>query len=188
MNANALPEESIAASPSSHVITPAMHTEIEQLIAIDKAAGELFRETNLIKPEAINDHVPADVFAARIDSHDAYVIRNAEGTPLGFTITSLRPDSLYLDQVSVDPAQGRKGLGRALVENVLADAKHRGKRRVTLSTFRDLPWNGPFYASCGFKEIPRAKLKDWMRALEKVQAEDLDISARCFMQCKTSWL
>lgn len=186
MNANALPTESIRKAVSPHVITPAMHDEIDHLIAIDVAASELFRGSDLIKPDAFDDHVPSDVFAARIDSHDAFAIRDETGAPLGFTITTPRKRSLYLDQISVDPAHGRKGLGRMLIAHVLADAKHRGFRRVTLSTFRDLPWNGPFYASCGFKEIPHAKLKDWMRELEQVQAEDLDISARCFMQCKTS--
>lgn len=185
MNANAHPTESIRKADSRHVITPAMHDEIDQFIAIDKAASELFRGSSLIKPDALDDHVPRDAFAARIDSHDAFAIRDETGAPLGFTITSPRKRSLYLDQISVDPAHGRKGLGRMLVAHVLGDAKHRGFRHVTLSTFRDLPWNGPFYASCGFKEIPYKKLTDWMRELEQVQAEDLDISARCFMQCKT---
>lgn len=176
------------ALPDDYTITPGNVAEIGQLVEIDKAASELFRGSELLKPEALDDHVPPDVFATCIESGDAYIVRGPDQRPVGFAITSARKGSLYLDQISVDPAHGKKGLGRALVAEVVRDAKARGFRRVTLSTFRDLPWNGPFYRSCGFREIPRRKLKDWMLELEAVQAEDLDISARCFMQYKTGWL
>lgn len=188
MNANEQTMKSMQHLPDDYTITRADLSEITQLIAVDQAANELFRGSSLLKAEAMDDHVPAEIFTSRIESGDAFVVRAPNTAPVGFTITSPRKRSLYLDQISVDPAYGKKGLGRALIANVLADARSRKFRRVTLSTFRDLPWNGPFYASCGFREIPRKKLTDWMLKLEEIQSEDLDVSARCFMECKTSWL
>ena len=41
------------------------------------------------------------------------------------------------------PAQGRRGVGHALVDEVLAWSAARGLPSVTLITFRDVPWNGP---------------------------------------------
>jgi len=54
-------------------------------------------------------------------------------------------------------AQGQ-GLGKALVQATLALAHDRGLPAVTLSTFRDIPWNGPFYAKLGFQEVAVADL------------------------------
>lgn len=58
----------------------------------------------------------------------------------------------HLEQVSVLPRFGRLGLGRMLVTATLAEAAARGHREVTLRTYADVPWNAPFYATCGFVE------------------------------------
>ncbi|PRB11035.1 GNAT family N-acetyltransferase [Microbacterium sp. MYb62] len=58
----------------------------------------------------------------------------------------------HLEQLSVLPAYGRRGIGRRLVEAALAEARRRGHSEITLRTYVDVPWNAPFYASCGFVE------------------------------------
>ncbi|WP_341945182.1 GNAT family N-acetyltransferase [Microbacterium sp. LWH11-1.2] len=58
----------------------------------------------------------------------------------------------HLEQLSVHPAHGRRGIGRRLVRAALDEARERGHERVTLRTYADVPWNAPFYASCGFVE------------------------------------
>lgn len=58
----------------------------------------------------------------------------------------------HLEQLSVLPAVGRRGHGRALVESAKTEAAGRGHERITLRTYADVPWNAPFYASCGFEE------------------------------------
>ena len=59
---------------------------------------------------------------------------------------------------------------------------------MTLSTFRDVPWNGPFYRRLGFRELSRQEMADWMLDLESIQAATLDVSKRCFMMRKIGWL
>ena len=49
-------------------------------------------------------------------------------------------------------AQG-KGAGTALIQAAAGDARARGLPAVTLTTFRDLSWNAPFYTGRGFVEI-----------------------------------
>ena len=61
-------------------------------------------------------------------------------------------DTPHIEEVSVHPDHGRRGLGRRLVEAALAGVQAAGHERLTLTTFRELPWNGPFYASLGFVE------------------------------------
>ncbi|MFJ6531020.1 GNAT family N-acetyltransferase [Microbacterium sp. NPDC091662] len=56
----------------------------------------------------------------------------------------------HLEQLSVLPSFGRRGIGRELVAAALVESRHRGHTEVTLRTYLDVPWNAPFYASCGF--------------------------------------
>jgi GNAT superfamily N-acetyltransferase len=58
----------------------------------------------------------------------------------------------HLEQLSVRQSAANRGHGRALVEAVKCESKLRGCKRVTLRTFADVPWNAPFYLSCGFIE------------------------------------
>ena len=60
--------------------------------------------------------------------------------------------SSHLEQLSVRPSAAHRGHGRALVEAVKSESRLRGCRLVTLRTFADVPWNAPFYLSCGFTE------------------------------------
>lgn len=155
--------------------------DIPALIASDRAASELFRSTGLIPDmAAIPESIPAGVLAEAIEQ-GMIVCAAREDVAVGFALCQLQEKSLYLHQLSVDPAHGRKGLGRALVQHVFELAQEHKCNAVTLSTFRKLAWNGPFYAKLGFREIPRKKLAHWMLEIETDQAETLDISLRCFM-------
>lgn len=176
---------SIRPLPEGYVICGAAPEEIPALIAIDLAAGQLFAGTGLLPEDALGDHVPADVFEAAIPLGHVHSVRDHKGALVAFVLTSVRENVLYLDQISVDPAEGRKGLGGALIGRVVAEAKDRGLKRIVLSTFRDLPWNGPFYRRHGFRELSRKKMEKWMIEIESAQDErGLDVRARCFMARK----
>ena len=168
--------------PAGYSIRQATPLDIPALIAADRAASELFRPTGLIPDMAtIPQSIPADILAEAIDSSMVVVAEDAAG-PIGFALAQLKDKTLYLHQLSVDPTHGRKGLGNVLVQEVCALAEEHDCKLVTLSTFRDVPWNGPFYRRLGFKEIPRRNMAVWMLEIETAQAETLDVSKRCFMQ------
>lgn len=61
---------------------------------------------------------------------------------------------LHLGELSVDTTHGRRGIGRTLVEAVAVRAGQLGLDGVSLSTFRAVPFNAPFYAALGFVELP----------------------------------
>ncbi|WP_341197337.1 GNAT family N-acetyltransferase [Hyphomonas chukchiensis] len=174
--------------PDDYSITRAARDEIPALIRVDLAASTLFAETGLLPEEALHDHVPEEVFEQAIANDDLLVARDHKGRAVGFALTSQRGGTLYLDQISVNPAHGRKGLGRALIARLASEARARKLKCITLSTFRDLAWNGPFYRRLGFREIAATKKADWMIDLEKVQATSLDLSKRCFMMRRIGWL
>ena len=61
----------------------------------------------------------------------------------------------HLEQLSVLPAYQRQGVGTALVRETMEEARWAGHERMSLCTYRDVPWNGPFYAALGFTEVER---------------------------------
>jgi len=89
-----------------------------------------------------------------------FILVSAEshsGEPVGFAhVVEHSRAEAYLEQLSVLPEHGRRGHGRALVDSAKREARNRGHRRLTLRTFAEVPWNAPFYASCGFVETEPA--------------------------------
>jgi GNAT superfamily N-acetyltransferase len=66
--------------------------------------------------------------------------------PIAFAIVHLLPESVHLHELDVHPDYERQGLGRQLVATVADWARARGATALTLTTFADVPWNGPYYA------------------------------------------
>lgn len=168
-------------------IQPARSADIEVIQSVDLAASALFETTGLIDdgPDGPSP-IPTRALEAGIESgllsialHDDQII--------GFVLSRKISPDLYLEQVSVRPEFGRRGVGTALIEHVIAQADDLRLRGVILSTFRDLAWNGPFYARLGFSELPRPAIKPWMQELEVIQSETMDVSLRCFMRRPGRW-
>jgi GNAT superfamily N-acetyltransferase len=86
--------------------------------------------------------------------------------PGGFAALEVVDGAAHLEQLVVEPALGRRGLGRALLEAAATHARERmGSETLTLTTFRDVPWNGPWYARCGFVELDEASCGPELRAI-----------------------
>ena len=69
------------------------------------------------------------------------------------------------------------------MEAVIAWANRAGHPAVTLTTFRDIPWNAPFYARAGFRVLASAELGPGLAALVRDEAaRGLDPSERVVMR------
>jgi GNAT superfamily N-acetyltransferase len=86
---------------------------------------------------------------------------------LGFAACQACADALHLWELAVRREAQGQGVGKALVEATLGLARLRGLPAVTLSTFRDIPWNGPFYARMGFAETPLARLNTRLETIRQ---------------------
>jgi GNAT superfamily N-acetyltransferase len=99
------------------------------------------------------------------DLAGALVVLVASEPPQGFArLDHLDPEGAgaHLEQLSVHPDHIRRGVGRALLRAALAWAADRGYDELTLATYRDVAWNGPFYASEGFVEV--GPVDEWYAA------------------------
>ena len=90
-------------------------------------------------------------------------------------------DSLYIEQIDVLPAFGGMRLGAALLDWADDLAREAGYAALVLSTFRDIPWNAPWYGRIGFEVI--GVLPPELETLRSEHlARGLDESRRVFMR------
>lgn len=110
-------------------------------------------------------------------------VATADTMAVGYALALLLEDgTAHLEQVSVDPAHGRQGLGAALMEAVAGWARAGGHRALTLSTFRDLAWNRPYYGRLGFVTVPDIGLTPALAGVRRHEEElGLDVSRRVIM-------
>jgi GNAT superfamily N-acetyltransferase len=102
---------------------------------------------------------------------------------IGFAACEGFADAVHLWGLAVRHDRQGRGVGRALVAAVVAKARARELPAVTLTTFRDIPWNGPFYASCGFVELTPDQLDPRLSAVVAREAAlGLDVANRCAMR------
>lgn len=73
--------------------------------------------------------------------------------PVGFAHVVVLDGYAHLEQVSVRASALRQGIGTSLVRAAMGEACAEGYLALSLSTYRDVPWNGPFYRSLGFVEV-----------------------------------
>jgi GNAT superfamily N-acetyltransferase len=108
----------------------------------------------------------------------------ADDAPVGFAhVEVLEPNAAHLEEVDVHPAYGRRGLGTKLVMHICDWATAAGYETASLSTFRDVPWNMPFYARLGFTVVPDSELSSALRAVvDDERRRGLDPSRRVVMQ------
>jgi GNAT superfamily N-acetyltransferase len=149
-------------------VRPAVVDDVPAMQEIERQAGELFRDVGM---PTITDDPPLDaqVLEAFVDDARAWVIDGPDGDAAAYLLIEAIDDGAHIVQVSVRPEHGRRGLGRQLVDRAEEWARAQGLRSLTLTTFRDVPWNGPYYARLGFTTVPVNEQGPQLRAI--VEAE-----------------
>lgn len=156
--------------PSGYQIRAAQIEDLATLADIERAAAELFRETPycfLVDAEPL----PLDFVKQRFYEGRVWVAVDEGDAPVGYAIAHDVDGTAYLQEIDVHPLHGQKGIGRKLIETVCTWAKHHGYDMVSLSTFRDIVWNAPFYAKLGFRILDEAEITSGFQKIQKKEAE-----------------
>lgn len=125
-------------------IRPATEDDLPMLAELEDRADTVFRVAGLQLPE-----VPTTDYAAA-DDHTTFV---AGDPPVGFAALREVGGDAYLAALAVLPGEMRQGIGSRLLDTACRWAREHGYEAMTLTTFRDVPWNAPFYARRGFVEV-----------------------------------
>ncbi len=86
------------------------------------------------------------------------LLAEAAGQPIGFILTEPLDDALFIVEVAVHQDWQHQGIGRMLLKQVIEGAQQMGYPAVTLTTFREVPWNAPFYTRLGFTMLDELTL------------------------------
>lgn len=125
------------------LIRLAQPAELPYLQEIENVSGESFRDIGM--PEIADDD---PMSLEDLAEHEVRVAVGEDGVPVAFIAIGEVDGAIHIHQVSVHPSHARQGIGAALIEHV-----RRSGHAVTLTTFRDVPWNQPYYERLGFRAV-----------------------------------
>ena len=163
------------------VIRLAQPEEDRLLRDVEIASGRLFEDLGM-HDVAAAEPTWVDSWSSFQSAGLVWVADEGAG-PIGFALAEEVDGNLHLEQLSVLPEHGRRGVGSTLVETVLARAQELGLDAVTLSTFRDVSFNGPFYRRLGFRDLTDEELSDGLRHRRRNEAaHGLDLRIRTMMR------
>jgi GNAT superfamily N-acetyltransferase len=172
-------------------IRAARDADADVLPELERASGNLFRTLPDLAWIADDDVMPADAHRDAIREGTCWVAADGAGiagflTARATVEDGTGPDAgrrvLHIREMSVAPGWQGRGLGRRLLDHAAAYAAARAIPAVTLTTFRDVPWNAPFYARAGFTLLPETALTPRLRALlAQEEAHGLPPARRCAM-------
>jgi GNAT superfamily N-acetyltransferase len=142
----------------NRAIRPARPTELAELIEVEIAADRLF-------PLAGYGTVPPPATEEELRAAEALLVSG--DPPVGYARLEVVDGRAHLEGLSVRPRFMRQGRGSELVLAACDWAATHGFAEITLCTFAEVPWNGPFYAKLGFVEL--AELTPGLRALRDTE-------------------
>jgi GNAT superfamily N-acetyltransferase len=165
----------------SWLIRAARTDELERVREIERAAGLLFRTVGMADIAAHEPFSVEELAEYLID--DRLWVLVQEAVVVGYVLIDVVDGVAHLEQLSVLPDFGRQGYGAALLTHVCDWARQRSLGAVTLTTFAQVPWNGPYYARHGFRVLAEDELGAELRRLRDEEARHgLDPELRLCMR------
>lgn len=135
-----------------YTIRPGRHDDAERLRAIEWAAQQAFAGVGY--PElAIGEPVAAATLQEAAAAGLLPVAADQADLPVGFAICEEIDGCLYVRELDVHPEHAGQRLGAELLDAAAGLARQRRLPALTLTTFRSVPWNAPYYARLGFVEM-----------------------------------
>ncbi|GAC1528460.1 MAG: hypothetical protein NVS3B12_00460 [Acidimicrobiales bacterium] len=159
--------------PLGIVIRPAAGRDLDDLGPLEQRAATRFDGLGL---SGIAGSLGRGRLEAGVREERLWVAESA-GTLVGFVLVSVVDGAAFVDEIDVDPAHGRRGIGTRLMAQVSQWARGSGFASVTVTTFRDIAWNDRWYHRLGFCTVDLADCGPDLHAIvarERVQGLDMD--------------
>ncbi|MDQ3145502.1 MAG: GNAT family N-acetyltransferase [Actinomycetota bacterium] len=164
------------------MLRPARPTDAGRLREIERAAGAAFADVGM--PEVAEEEPWAEEqLVAYATAGRSWVIADQGDEAVGYVVVDIVDGCAHVEQVSVHPDHQGLGLGRALLDEVERWARRQRMPALTLTTFTEVPWNGPLYAHLGFVPLADDELGPGLRAVRVDEsAHGLDPDRRLCMR------
>jgi GNAT superfamily N-acetyltransferase len=157
--------------------------DIEELQRVEAAAARRFLSVPELAFLAEFGVTDAATHAAAIEDGQAWKVTGSDGRIKGFCYCECHDDALYLAEISTHPDFQRQGVGSLLLAEVKRKAQALGVSQITLTTYRDVAWNGPWYRRHGFEIIVDSQLTPELTCCLAYQRDaGLMVLPRCAMR------
>ena len=138
-------------------IRPAVLSDLARIEAIVEAAYRPYLSRMDRRPAPMDDD-----YARRI-AEDLVFVLEEDGEICGLLVLEAGPDHLLLDNIAVDPARHRRGIGRRLITFTEDEARRRGNDRIELFTNEVMAENIAMYLHLGYIETGRRRDRGYDR-------------------------
>ena len=168
----------------SYAIRAATSADLPPLAQVERSAAALFAPAG---PElawlAQGEPLPLSTLQMLQQHGGVWVAADGQDRPSGFLAAQPLDGQLFIVELSVALPHQRQGLGARLLDAAAAHAQALGCACLTLSTYRHLPWNAPYYTRHGFSEIEATALGAGHALKLAREAQDgQDPALRCLMR------
>jgi predicted N-acetyltransferase YhbS len=159
----------------------ALH-DADAIRSIEFEAGQRFVSVGMT---GIADAPPMELELVnrKVEAREIVVAVDADGTCVGFVMFEPQPARFYVQELDVLTSHAGQRIGAALIEQVAQLARAQQVMQLVLSTFREVPWNAPYYRRLDFRDMEEADLDAALIARRHAHiARGLDESKRVFMR------
>lgn len=164
-------------------IRPTTRRDAQLLPDIEESAAQVFHPIPELAWIANDDVMSVETHIEYADAGTSWVAVDGSDHPFGFLCAERIGRDLHIWLLAVRLDSQGQGTGRALLETALAFATDLDLDALTLTTFRSIPWNEPFYARFGFKTLENDSVEDRLAAILQREVEHgLPGKRRCAMR------
>ena len=181
------PQQATSSQELYH-IRLATRQDLPHLTSIEQSAAELFRSVPALAWLADGDTMSPDLLSSLYEAQTLWVAltnhlnAKSNDVPIAFLAAYPVDKRFYIAELSVSAAHQRQGLARKLMAVAMEGAVARGYESASLTTDREVPWNGPFYAKMGFREVEAEEAGPEHVVRVKGEAEGgFEMGRRCVM-------
>ncbi|GAA5104228.1 GNAT family N-acetyltransferase [Wohlfahrtiimonas larvae] len=163
-------------------IREARSGDVEYLPEIERSAAQIFKQNQELAWLADHDVQPASLHQNYIQARNSWVAVH-DDIPVGFINGVEYNKTFHICELSVTEAWQSQGVGRALLQAVEQIMQERGITIITLTTFKDIPWNAPFYERQGYEKLEDEALSIFLTDILDEEIESgFEPHSRCAMQ------
>jgi GNAT superfamily N-acetyltransferase len=161
-------------------IRPATEVDLQRLVDVEVEAGQLFRAVGMSK---VADDVPQIAELRQAVEAERVWVTEVGAEVAGYITAELIDGNAHVAQVSVAPDHAGRRIGKAMIEFVAAWGRTAGCPATTLTTFRDVPWNAPYYLRLGYEVLAENEIGPELARTMAHEASlpGIDASLRCAM-------
>ena len=158
--------------------------ELQAIRAVEMSAEKALVEAGIEFPENSEELYSDLEYSDAIRNKYLRVAQAEDGSVLGFYFWKVVDGDAYLAEIDVRQESQGQGAGSDLLEDFCEVVERDGFRKAWLTTFRDLPFNAPWYARSGFEVVGVEECGPEMKAVWQHEVDCNTLVAPRVIMCK----